>query len=186
MKNRFIGAMLLLLPLSSIVQAAEYVIDTKGAHASINFKVKHLKTSWLTGRFNTFSGHFSYDKDNIEASKISVKIDTASVDTNHAKRDKHIRSDDYLDVSKYSIATFESTKVESLESGDIKVTGDLSLHGVTKPIVIDVQKIGEGADPWGGYRVGFTGTTQILMPDFGIENDYGAMEFELHIEGKRQ
>ncbi len=76
-------------------KAADYIIDYKGAHASINFKVKHLGYSWLTGRFNVFDGKFSYDSNNVNASKINITIDTASVDSNHAERDKHLRGDKF-------------------------------------------------------------------------------------------
>lgn len=184
MKKFVIGTSLLLSTLGT-ANAADYIIDTKGAHASINFKVKHLNYSWLTGRFDQFSGKFSLDENNIENSKIAVDIDTTSINTNHAMRDKHVRSDDYLDVRKFGKAKFVSTKIEELGNDKINVTGDLTLHGVTKTIVINAYKIGEGKDPWGGYRAGFSGTTQILMPEFGIDNNYGAIEFDLHIEGKR-
>ncbi|MFD2164781.1 YceI family protein [Thalassotalea euphylliae] len=166
--------------------AADYVIDTKGAHASINFKVKHLGYSWLTGRFNTFSGNFSYDSANVTASKISVNIDTASVDSNHAERDKHLRNDDFLDVGKFSTATFESNKIEDLGNDKLKISGVLTLQGIKKDIVIDAVKIGEGKDPWGGYRAGFSGTTKIAMKDFGYKMDFGDIVFDLHIEGIRK
>ncbi len=84
----------------SIASAADYAIDTKGAHASINLKIKHLGYSWIQGRFNTFDGSFSYDPMNVSASKVTVNVDTASFDTNHAERDKHVRSEDFLEVKK--------------------------------------------------------------------------------------
>lgn len=163
--------------------AADYVIDTQGAHASINFKVKHLGYSWLTGRFNTFSGDFSYDESNPEASKIKVMIDTKSVDSNHAERDKHIRSNDFLDVNKFAEASFVSNKVTDKGDGKLAIAGTLTLQGIKKDIVIDAQKVGEGKDPWGGYRVGFSGVTSIQMKDFGYKMDFGQIDFELHIEG---
>lgn len=180
----------LLTGLSLPAMAADYVIDTKGAHASINFKVKHLGYSWLTGRFNTFSGGFSYDDNNVAASKINVSIDTTSVDSNHAERDKHLRSDDFLDVSKFSTASFTSTSVKDLGNGKLKVVGDLTLQGIKKTIEIDAEKIGEGKDPWGGYRAGFMGTTTLALKDYGIDYDLGpasqTVELELHVEGVKQ
>lgn len=174
----------------SAAQAAEYKIDTKGAHASINFKIQHLGYSWLVGRFNDFSGSFSYDEDSLQASDVTVTIDTASVDTNHAERDKHLRGDDFLDVDKYPEAKFVSTGIESTGDGTMKVMGDLTLHGVTKAITIDAKKIGEGEDPWGGYRAGFTGTTELALADFGIDYDLGpasqTVMMTLHIEGIKQ
>ncbi|ALS98990.1 YceI family protein [Lacimicrobium alkaliphilum] len=175
---------------STPLLAADYVIDSKGAHASINFKIQHLGYSWLTGRFNNFDGEFSYDADKPEASSITVNIDPASIDSNHAERDKHLRSDDFLHVDKFKSAKFVSTKVQADDDGSLNLHGDLTLHGVTKPVVIEVEKVGEGQDPWGGYRVGFEGETTIALKDFGIDYDLGPasthVELELHIEGVRQ
>ncbi|REL25931.1 YceI family protein [Thalassotalea euphylliae] len=166
--------------------AADYIVDTQGAHASINFKVSHLGYSYVIGRFNKFSGNFSYDANKVADSKIMINIDTTSVDSNHAERDKHIRNDDFLDVNKFGSAKFVSSKVEDLGNDKLKVTGTLTLQGMDKEIVIDAVKIGEGKDPWGGYRVGFEGSTKIAMKDFGYKMDFGDITFDLHIEGKRQ
>ena len=172
------------------LNAAEYIIDTKGAHAFINFKIKHLGYSWLTGRFNTFDGSFNYDANKPNESKVMIDIDTTSFDSNHAERDKHIRSADFLNVNRYPQAKFSSTQIKDQGDGKLQVKGDLTLHGVTKPIVIDADKIGEGKDPWGGYRVGFSGTTQIRLGDFGIPEKLGPASrdvyLELHIEGIRK
>jgi len=171
-------------------QGAEYLIDTKGAHASINFKIKHLGYSWLTGRFNRFSGRFEYDEKAPSATKVSVEIDTASVDSNHAERDKHLRSKDFLDVEKYPKATFVSTSFQELNGGKALLKGDLTLHGVTRAVEIDVTHIGHGADPWGGYRRGFAGKTHLVLADFGINFKLGPASrevyLELLIEGIRQ
>jgi len=187
---KLFATVLALMIFGSAVQAADYVVDTKGAHASINFRVKHLGYSWLTGRFDTFSGEFSFDPAKPEAAKISIEIDTASVNSNHAKRDKHLRSADFLDVDKFPKATFLSTSAQ--KTGDNKgvVKGNLTLHGVTKEIAIDVEYIGGGKDPWGGYREGFAGTVSFPMADFGIDYDLGPasriVELDLHVEGKRK
>jgi len=186
MKKLILASCLSLAAMTAPVSAADYDIDTRGAHASINFKVKHLGYSWLTGRFNTFGGNFSYDANNVEQSKINVTIDTTSVDSNHAERDKHLRSDDFLDVTKFAQASFVSTKVEDLGNDKLKITGDFTLQGITKPLVIDAYKVGEGKDPWGGYRAGFSGTTKISMKDFGYKMDFGEILFDLHIEGIRK
>ena len=170
--------------------AADYKIDIEGQHAFINFKVNHLGMSWLHGGFNDFSGNFSYDAKNPEASKVDVLIKTNSVDTNHADRDKHIRSGDFLNVSKYPEARFVSTAVTVTGDDSMDITGDLTLNGVTKSIVINAEKVGEGQDPWGGYRAGFSGTSKIKMKDFGIKMDLGPASqdviFELSVEGIRQ
>lgn len=172
--------------LSTFTQAADYILDTRGAHASINFKVKHLGYSWLTGRFNTFDGKFSYDKANPQDAKITIDIDTRSVDSNHAERDKHLRDSDFLHVKKYPNAKFVSSRIEDMGDGKLKVTGSFTLLGKTKPITIDAHKIGEGDDPWGGYRTGFSGTTQFDMGDFGMKKNFGSVVLDLHIEGIKQ
>ncbi|VXC08481.1 polyprenyl-pyrophosphate binding protein [Pseudomonas sp. 8Z] len=170
--------------------AADYVIDKKGQHAFVNFKISHLGYSWLYGTFKDFDGKFSFDAAKPEASKVSVTLKTASVDTNHAERDKHIRSADFLNVSAHDTATFESTSVKSTGEGTADVTGNLTLNGVTKPVVFAAKFIGEGKDPWGGYRAGFEGTTTIKMKDFDISMDLGpaseTVELIISIEGIRQ
>ncbi|CAK4075834.1 YceI family protein [Vibrio sp. MarTm2] len=176
-------AMVMALPFGA--SAADYVIDTKGAHASVNFKVSHLGYSFIKGRFNKFDGEFSYDPANVAASKVTVNVDTRSLDSNHAERDKHIRSSDFIDASKFSTATFKSTSVVDKGDGNLEVTGDLSLHGVTKPITIDAEFIGAGQDPWGGQRAGFYGTTRLELADFNIAvmGTSSYVDMELHVEG---
>ncbi|MGB1090753.1 MAG: YceI family protein [Oceanobacter sp.] len=171
-----------------IASAADYVIDTKGSHASVNFKVKHLGYSWLTGRFNTFEGKFEWDKSKPAASEIEVKIDTTSVDSNHAERDKHLRSKDFLLTDKYPTSTFKSTSYKPKGEGKGELTGEFTLRGVTKTITFPVTVIGEGKDPWGGYRAGFAGETSIMLGDYGMDGYLGNAEvvLELNVEGVRQ
>ncbi len=170
--------------------AADYAIDKQGQHAFVNFKISHLGYSWLYGTVKDFDGSFSFDEKNPEASKVSVTLNTASVDTNHAERDKHIRSDDFLSVGKHPTATFESTAVKSTGEGAADITGNLTLNGVTKPVVIAAKFIGQGTDPWGGYRAGFEGTTTLQLKDFGITKDLGpaseSIELIISVEGVRQ
>lgn len=177
------------LPLAS---ADDYVIDTEGAHAFIQFRVKHLGYSWLYGRFNDFSGSFTYDEKDLSKNKISVTVDTTSLDSNHARRDKHIKSDDFLDADKFSQATFESTKYVPAKDGKAKLHGKLTMHGATKPLVIDVEHIGGGKDPWGGYRQGFEGRATIKPEQWGIPMveklgpDSAEVELMLSVEGVRK
>ena len=170
--------------------AADYAIDKQGQHAFVDFKISHLGYSWLYGTFKDFDGTFSFDAANPEASKVNVTLKTASVDTNHAERDKHIRSADFLNASKHATATFESTSVKSTGEGTADVTGNLTLNGVTKPVVIAAKFIGEGKDPWGGYRAGFEGTTTLTLKDFDISMDLGpasqTVELIISVEGIRQ
>ena len=171
-------------------QAADYQIDKQGQHASVNFKISHLGYSWIYGRFNDFEGTFSWDADKPEASAINVTVNTESVDTNHAERDKHIRSEDFLNVAENATATFTSTGVEVTGDNSAKVSGDLTLNGVSKPVVLDANFIGEGDDPWGGYRAGFDATTTLKLADFGIDYNLGpaseTVELILTVEGVRQ
>ena len=177
------------LALSRGAVAAEYEIDIEGMHAAIQFRIIHLGYSVLTGRFNDFGGSFTWDKDNPEASSINVTIQTASLDSNHAERDKHLREADFLDVEKYPEATFKSTSYDGDASAG-KLDGILTLHGVSKPITIDIEFIGEGDDPWGGYRAGFEGNVTLRRSDFGMMYDLGPrsdeMELDLYIEGVRK
>ena len=172
--------------------ADNYVIDTKGAHASINFSIKHLGYSVLTGRFDKFDGEFSYDPAKPEASTINVTIDTSSINSNHAERDKHLRSADFLNVDKFPKATFvsKSIKVDADDKDEFDIIGDLTLNGVTKSVTIEVEKVGEGKDPWGGYRAGFSGETEIKLKDFNIKMDLGpaseTVKLELEVEGVKK
>lgn len=176
-----------LVSLSSVtpVFAADYVIDTKAAHASIVFRFKHLGYSWLTGRFNSFDGTFSYDADNPMKSKVEVRIDVSSIDTNNVRRDEDMRSDRFLDTEKYPTATFVSTRVVPTSDGAMTVYGNLTLHGVTREIAIAVSKVGEGDDPWGGYRAGFEGNVILNTTDFGVTMPpTNQVELFLYVEGK--
>lgn len=170
--------------------AAEYDFDIKGAHASINFRIKHLGFSWLVGRFDKFNGTFNYDDKAPDKSSVKVEIDTASINSNHAERDKHLRAEEFLDVAKFPKATFVSTSVTPDGEGKAKITGDLTLRGVTKQVVIDAVAIGGGKDPWGGERQGFEGTTKFALADFGIPKELGPaskeVELTLHVEGVKK
>ena len=189
-KTLIISTLIALLSLPGLAMAEKYVIDTKGAHAFIQFRIQHLGYSWLSGRFNTFSGTFTYDEKNPSASTVNVDIDPASIDSNHAERDKHLRDKDFLHVSKFAKAGFKSTSFKELANGKAMLEGELTLRGVTKPVTINVTHIGHGSDPWGGYRRGFEGTTSISLADYGITYNLGPkskeVEITLSVEGIRQ
>lgn len=191
MKKKFAGIVLgSFLVLSGPLYAADYVIDKEGQHAFINFKTGHMGFSILHGRFNDFDGTFSWDSAKPEESKVQVTINTASVDSNHAARDEHLRSADFLNVDQYPQATFVSTSVVSTGTDTVEVTGDFTFNGVTKPVVIDARFVGEGEDPWGGYRAGFEGTASIRLADYNVAMDLGpasaVVELNLTIEGVRK
>ena len=183
---------LLSLACLNSAQAEDYILDTEGTHAFIQFKIKHLGFSWLYGQFNQFSGNFSYDEANPAASKVNIEIDVSSLDSNHAKRDKHLRGDGFLDVKVYPTATFVSTSFKATGEDTAIVQGDFTLHGVTKNITLNVEHIRHGKDPWGGYRRGFYGTTSIKPAEFGLKDmdklgpHSTELFLELSIEGIRQ
>lgn len=190
LKKRFAALALVSLLGAGPALAADYAIDKQGQHAFVNFKISHLGYSWLYGTFRDFDGTFSFDAAKPESSKVSVTLRTASLDSNHAERDKHLRSPDFLNVEAHPTATFTSTAVKPTGKDTADITGDLTLNGVTRPVVIAARFIGEGEDPWGGYRAGFEGTTTLTLKDFGIDYDLGpasrTVELILSVEGVRQ
>ncbi len=178
---------------AAVTQAAEhYVIDTRGMHAFITFRVQHLGYSWLEGRFNRFSGNFDYDASNPADNRVSVEIDIASIDSNHAERDKHLRSERYFDARKFPKATFVSTAWEQHDDDTATLKGRFTLRGVTKNISVDVSQIGAGKDPWGGFRRGFVGTTTLHLSDYKMKEGKilgpvaENIQLWLSIEGVRQ
>lgn len=171
-----------LLLASSLTMAADYKIDP--AHSAVTFEIGHLGISKMVGSFKEFEGNFAYAEDG-KSGSASFTIKADSIDTNHDARDKHLRSPDFLDVKQFPALTFKSTKFD----GET-LTGDLTLHGVTKTVNFDVDKIGEGKDPWGGYRAGFEASVEINRSDFGITYFIPGVsdktEIEVYVEGIRQ
>ncbi|CAI8708957.1 YceI family protein [Kosakonia quasisacchari] len=169
--------------------AADYKIDKEGQHAFVNFRIQHLGYSWLYGTFKDFDGTFSFDEANPASDKVNVTINTNSVDTNHAERDKHLRSAEFLNVAKFPQATFTSTDVKKAGDG-LDITGNLTLNGVTKPVVLAAKLMGQGDDPWGGVRAGFEASGKIKLKDFNITTDLGPasqdVELIISVEGVRQ
>ncbi|QCT22717.1 YceI family protein [Jejubacter calystegiae] len=169
--------------------AAEYKIDKEGQHAFINFRIQHLGYSWLYGTFKDFDGGFTFDEKNPAADKVNVTINTNSLDTNHAERDKHLRSADFLNTGKFPQATFTSTEVKK-DGDELDITGNLTLNGVTKPVTLEAKLLGQGDDPWGGYRAGFEAEGKIRLKDFNITKDLGPASQEvdliISVEGVRQ
>ena len=187
MKSGFLlsGLILASTILLSPAMAANYKIDISGQHASITFRANHLGFSYIAGRFNKFDGSFSHDRDNPAASSVEVTIDASSIDTNHAERDKHLRSVDFLEVSKYPQMHFVSSGYSASADGDI-LKGNLTIRNVTRPLEIKLRQVGEGKDPWGGYRSGFRGQARFNAADFAMPEWVGEIEIEVNIEGVRQ
>jgi polyisoprenoid-binding protein YceI len=139
-------------------------------HSSAQFAVRHLGLSTVRGAFTKVNGTIQFDDKDITKSSVDVTIDAASVDTRVEGRDKDLRSDHFFEVEKYPTLTFKSTKVEQVEVGKLKVTGDLTIHGVTKQVVLDVEgPTAAVKDPWGNQRAAASATTKINRQDFGVK-----------------
>jgi|SRR5438067_910081 len=138
------------------------------SHSSLGFSVRHMVVSKTRGRFTRWSGQIRFDPDDVHASSVEVEIDPASVDTSDAQRDEHLRSPDFFDVQKFPAASFRSSKVEDVGGNRYRVTGELTVHGVTLPVVLETTYEGSGKDPWGGERAGFIATASIDRKDYGL------------------
>ena len=145
--------------------AATYQIDAE--HSSVTFKIRHLFSN-VQGTFNKFEGSFDFDAAQPEAAQTQATVQAASIDTNVAERDKHLQSPDFFDVAKFPTLTFKSTQFEKISDQKGKLSGNLTIHGVEKPVEFDVDILGEGKDPWGNVRAAFTATTKINRKDFGL------------------
>ena len=137
------------------------------SHSSINFAVRHLMISKVRGSFGKWTGSFAFDEADPTKSSIEVHIEAASIDTREEKRDGHLRSPDFFDVEKYPELVFKSSAIRK-QGDDFLVAGDLTIHGVTKPVELAVESLGSGKDPWGNARVAFAAKTSINRKDFGL------------------
>jgi polyisoprenoid-binding protein YceI len=137
------------------------------SHSGVHFSVRHMVVSKVRGRFSRLEGDIAFDESNLEASKVNVTIDAASIDTNEPKRDDHLRGPDFFDAAKFPKLTFVSTKIEKAYHG-YRVYGELSMHGITRPVVLDAEYLGAAKDPWGNRKAGFSGKTQVDRKDFGL------------------
>lgn len=167
--KRIIGAIatILSLALPFAASASTWTIDPD--HSHIGFRVKHLMIANVKGNFEKHNGVVEINDADITKSKVAITIDTNSINTNVQKRDEHLRSADFFDVAKYPTMTFASTKVVKAGKGKLKVTGDLTLHGVTRQVVLDVDALSkESKDPWGYIRRATTATTKINRKDYGL------------------
>ena len=160
-------AVLVALALPSAAPAAVWNIDPD--HSSVAFTIRHLMVSNVKGTFAKFSGTVEIDEQNVAKSRIAVTIDTSSIGTNVQKRDDHLRSADFFDVAKYPTMTYVSHTIAPAGQDRLTVTGDLTMHGVTREVVLAVEGLSpEGKDPWGGIRRGATASARINRKDFGL------------------
>ena len=153
--------------LDGIEVPAPGVWELDTAHSRLGSVARHLMVTKVRGSFGVFGGKIEVGE-RIEDSKVEVRIDAASIDTGSQDRDKHLRSPDFLDVEQFPELTFVSTKVERKGETGLRVTGDLTIRGVTKPVTLEAEFDGLTDDPWGGKRVAFTATTEIEREDWGM------------------
>jgi polyisoprenoid-binding protein YceI len=167
MKRLTLVAAFAALSLPAFARAATYDIDP--VHSTVSFKVKHLMVSWVRGSFKKFSGTIDYDAKNPGATALAASIDASSIDTGNGDRDGHLKSPDFFDVAKFPTLDFKATKVKPAGKNKFTVTGDLTMHGVTKPVSLVVEGLGtEVTDPWGNVKIGASGTAKLNRKEFGL------------------
>jgi len=138
------------------------------AHSHIQFAVRHMMISTVRGEFEKFNGTIDFDPENPEQSQVSVRIDAASINTRQPDRDNHLRSADFLNVEEYPVLLFESKRIERLGDNRGRVVGDLTIRGVTREVVLDVEYAGMARSPWGTTSAGFSATTTLDRKEWGL------------------
>ena len=146
---------------------ADWTIDT--AHSAINFSVRHMVFGKTRGRFNRWQGRLQLVPEKLTSSSVEVTIDASSIVTSDEQRDTHLRSADFLDAEKFPTLTFRSTRVDDLGGGNLRILGDLTVHGTTREVVLEAEYGGNTKDPWGNNRAGFGARTSIDRTDFGLK-----------------
>ncbi len=156
----------LVITFAAAAHAANWKVDQ--SHTTVGFSVSHIFTS-VQGRFDRFDGTIVFDPEKPESVVVRATVEAASINTNNTKRDKHLRSDDFFDVKKHPTLSFESTGgITEMKENRGKLAGNLTIHGVTKPVVFDVTFRGQGKDPWGNVRAGFSAILNIDRKDYGL------------------
>ena len=166
MKRILSLALLIALTVAGSSQADEWKIDK--THSMVGFSVSHLVISSVHGIFSDFEGSINFDGKDISAGSVEFTVQTASVDTDDEKRDKHLRSDDFLNAEKYPTMTFKSTSVTAGKDGAFTMTGDLTIRDVTKEVSFDCKFRGVIVDNWGNTKAGFTAVTTINRQEFNV------------------
>jgi len=144
-----------------------WTIDS--AHTRVVFSARHMMISNVHGRFETVNGTVEFDENNPTATRVDVQIDAASINTGEPQRDAHLKSPDFLDAENYPYLTFKSTRVEQIDNTTAKLYGDLTIRGVTRPVVLDVEYQGLAKSPWGATSAGFSASTKISRKEWGLE-----------------
>lgn len=166
MKRAGLFYAILIGSLANMSYAGTYKIDE--SHTQVGFKIKHLVISTVSGRFNKFSGEFKFDSKTGKLEGLKTSIDASSIDTNEPDRDKHLKSKDFFDVQKFKTLEFVAKDVSYEGSKPSEIKGDLTIHGITKPVVLKVEFKGEATDPWGNQRAAFEVRTKVNRKDFGL------------------
>ena len=175
---RLLAVLFLVLPVAA--QATGYEVDT--VHSALIFRAKRMGTVYVYGRFNDFSGTIDVPGDDVTRGTVAIEVRTASVDTGNERRDAHLRSADFLGSEEFPLMTFTSKGVVDLGDDRLEVTGDLSLHGVTREVTFTVERVGEGKDPRSGKSlIGFDGSFSIQRSDFGMTFMQGAISDQIDI-----
>ena len=155
----------LAVPLLSFAEQQTFKIDNN--HSFVNWQIRHVSAK-TSGTFSDVTGSLLIDRKALANSSVEAKINLLSVNSSMAKRDEHIKKEDYLDAFKFGIATFKSTKIDAKSESEGVITGEFTLHGITKTISFPFKVLGFDTDPWGGYRVGLEATTAIKASDYGF------------------
>jgi polyisoprenoid-binding protein YceI len=170
--RRLLASTAFLLPLAlsqgETKSAGAEMFEVDPVHSSVIFRIKHLGVSYFYGRFNDVSGKILFDAKNPVASSVEAQIKAESVDTNSADRDKHLRSPDFFNAKQFPAIAFKSRSVKKADATSFEVTGDLTLHGVTKPLTVKMTHVGTGDIPKFGHRAGFEGTFTVKRSEFGM------------------
>ncbi len=183
-----IASTALLLGSTTAPAADNYKVDA--GHSSLILRSTHFGMGHVYGRFNEVSGSLKVDEKNPAKSSVEFQAMAASIDTNDKKRDKHLKGPDFLNAKQFPVITFKSKSVKKVNNDTFEVTGDLTLHGVTKSLTVQVKKIGAGKDPWGNHRLGVTTTFSVKRSDFGmkfmLEGVGDEVQLILSVEATRQ
>jgi polyisoprenoid-binding protein YceI len=163
----------------SALAADTYEVDP--VHSFVVFKVGHLNIGTVIGMFTDFTGTIIADRENPEKSSVEMTVKAASVDTHVQKRDEHLRSNEFFNVDLFPEIKFKSTAVKKIDEKTFEITGDFNLHGITKELTVTVHFLGEGSDPWGGYRMGFETEFDIVRSRFGMTQQIPAAGDKAHV-----
>lgn len=154
--------------MSIVTETTKTTWKVDSAHSNVEFAVRHLMITTVKGRFADVSGEVRSDDNDPAKGEVNVTINATSVDTREPQRDAHLRSADFFDVEKYPTITFRSTRIANATGDHFTLVGDLTMHGVTREVALDVTSEGRATDPWGGERAGFTATGKVKRSDFGL------------------